>query len=211
MIAYDLFTRSYPVLFLLVAAVFVALSSPAAAQTQTSQLGGWVYLDSNDDGQLAFAHQANPEFALPGVTINLFLYDNGVEPSEPLDSVTTDQFGRFLFSDLQSGTYSLRQVQPVEFVDGKDTLGVILNPVPPGAFAGVKQENAFIEIALIGGARGDFYLFGERGLLPQFISKRLLLNSTPPLEPIIPEPATAVLALSAVAGSWVLRRPRRAV
>jgi hypothetical protein len=188
-----------------------AITPNASAQTQFSQLAGWVYHDRNNDGQLAFANQPDPEFALPGVTINLFMQDdNGDEPAQPTDSVTTDAFGRFIFSGLLSGTYSLRQVQPIEFLDGKDTLGTILNPVPPGSFPGTKIENAFIDIELVGGAQGDFYLFGERGLLPQYVSKRYLLSSTPPLNVIIPEPAAALTAVVALLAGWALRRSSRA-
>jgi len=35
----------------------------------------------------------------------------------------TDAHGRYLFQNILPGTYALRETQPIEFVDGKDTLG----------------------------------------------------------------------------------------
>ena len=44
-----------------------------------SQLGGWVYIDRNNDGQLAFSNDPNPEFVIGGVTISLYKVVSNVE------------------------------------------------------------------------------------------------------------------------------------
>ena len=125
----------------------------------------------------------------------------------------SDQFGRYLFENINPGTYVLRETQPVEFVDGIDTLGVLqsLNgqPIPGNASAGVMSNNAFSNIVLPADVGGEFYNFGERGLAAGYASKRFLLASAPPLQTATPEPATLLFALMAVCGSWLAPRSRR--
>jgi hypothetical protein len=118
--------------------------------------------------------------------------------------------------------YVLREVQPIEFVDGIDTLGILqsLNnqPIPGGASVGVKTNNAFSNIVLPADVGGEFYNFGERGLAAGYASKRFLLASRPPPNappppppgnppPETPEPTPLMLALMAGCRSWLA--PRR--
>jgi hypothetical protein len=180
-----------------------------------SNLGGWAYIDRNNDGDLAFSNEPQPEFVIGDVKIELFLQTG---PDDVLVATThTDQFGRFVFTGLAPGTYAMKQTQPIEYLDGLDTVGILrsLNnqPVPGGASAGVAQNDAFRDIILPDNVFGDFYTFGERGLLPQYVSKRFLLASAPDLPTgIIPEPTSAVLAIAAVVAGVPLltRRGRRA-
>ena len=185
----------------------VTVATPASA---ASKLGGWAYIDRNNDGVIAFSGDPQPEFVIGDVEIKLFLQT----PAEDLLVATTltDEFGRYVFSGLDPGTYALLQTQPVEYLDGLDTIGILrsLNdqPVPGSASAGVGLNDAFRDIVLTDNLFGDFYTFGERGLLPGFVSKRFLLASSPPLQQAIPEPASAMLAIVAVAGGLLLRRRR---
>src|SRR5688572_1269348 len=190
------------------------LTSVATAQPHTpgtAQLGGWVYIDRNNDGDLAFSNEPMPEFVIPNVTISLFS-QNG--PETFLQSTVTDNGGRFFFNNLAPGTYGLKQTQPIEYVDGLDTLG-IMQPltnagVPPNASVGSMVNNAFNNIVLPADVRGDFYLFGERGLAPGFVSKRYFLGSAPELPvALIPEPTTLCGGLMAAAGLLLRRRRRR--
>ena len=182
-----------------------------------SQLGGWVYVDRNNDGVLAFANDPHPEFVIGGVEIRLF---SAIAPQETLVATThSDDFGRYFFSGLSPGTYSLRETQPVEYVDGLDTLGILQSlvnqPVPNSASIGVTVNNAFDGIVLPAHVRGDYFNFGERGMAPGYVSKRYLLGSAPlmpfgfPEEMPIPEPATGALAWTALLGAWLVRRRRR--
>lgn len=185
-----------------------------------SQLSGYVYIDRNNDGLLAFADQAQPEWVLSGIEVKLYSVSGSTETL--LSTALTDSIGQYLFGGLSAGTYAIRQTQPIEYVDGIDTLGVIreLNSsaVPPGANVGTVGVNAFLNIALPTDARGDLYNFGERGLTAAYASKRYLLGTAPApviatdpaLEPngSIPEPTTGVLAV--VAGLSLLALKRRA-
>lgn len=189
------------------------LTSVATAQPHTpgtAQLGGWVYIDRNNDGDLAFSNEPMPEFVIPNVTISLYSQSG---PETFLQSMVTDQFGRFFFNNLAPGTYGLKQTQPVEYVDGLDTLGImqaLTNAgVPGSASVGTMVNNAFNNIVLPADVRGDFYFFGERGMAPGFVSKRYLLGSAPelPVAPI-PEPTTLAGPLAAAA-MLAMRRRRR--
>jgi hypothetical protein len=176
-----------------------------------SQLGGWCYIDRNNDGILNFASDPNPEYAIGDVTIGLYSKVNNVETL--VTSLLSDQNGRYLFENINPGTYVLRETQPIAYVDGLDTLGKLqsLNgqPIPPSASAGTMTNNVFSDIVLTADVGGEFYNFGERGLAAGYASKRYLLASAPPLNPVVPEPAS--IALSALAlSSFSFIRHRRA-
>jgi hypothetical protein len=194
-----------------------SLQSYAAAQNlNTSLLGGWVYVDRNNDGILAFADAPKPEIALPNIEVKLFSVTGGIESL--LSTTVTDTFGRYYFEHLAAGTYTIKQTQPVDFIDGKDTLGELRSliqnqPVPNNANAGAVGENVFSNIVLPVNVEGNFYNFGELGMTAAAATKRYLLGSTPlmpsappPTETFIPEPASAVLLLTSFAGLLGYRR-----
>ena len=195
--------------------------SYVAAQTTapgTSQLAGWVYIDRNNDGVLAFANDPNPEFVIGGVEIRLF-QQNGQQESL-VTTTQTDPYGRFLFPGLDPGTYSLRETQPVEYVDGLDSPGKFFSlnqqQVPASASVGTTLNDAFEGIILPANVKGDYFNFGERGMAAGYVSKRYLLTSaplmqygTPDDETPVPEPATGLLALTALCGAWLTIRNRR--
>lgn len=200
-------------LVLIVCLLGTILSNVAAAQVLgTSQLGGWVYIDRNNDGHLAFANEPNPEFMIPDVLISLVSQAGNVQTL--VATTQSDDFGRYFFANLNPGTYSLVETQPVEFVDGIDTLGILqsLNgqPIPGSASAGVMTNNTFSGIVLTANVGGEFYNFGERGLNAGFASKRFLLGSAPGLNTLVPEPTSLMFALVAACGGWLAsRRSRR--
>ena len=43
-----------------------ASNAPAAHIAGLSQLGGFVYIDRNNDGQIAYVNDPNPEYAIGG-------------------------------------------------------------------------------------------------------------------------------------------------
>jgi hypothetical protein len=192
--------------------VLVASNAAAVHTPGLSQLGGWVYIDRNNDGQLAFIDDPNPEYVIGGVSISLYSKVGNVETF--VSSQLTNPNGRYFFENINPGTYVLKQTQPVEFVDGIDTLGILqsLNgqPIPPTASPGFMSNNMFSNIVLTPDVGGEFYNFGERGLTAGYASKKFLFGSSPPLPPAVPEPATPTLAfLSAVGCCTALRRRRR--
>jgi hypothetical protein len=187
------------------------LFATAVHAQSTPQLGGWVYIDRNNDGHLAFSNEANPEYVIPDVSISLFSKSGSTETL--LSTILSDQFGRYLFTNLSAGTYVLRETQPIEFVDGIDTLGSLYStnsqPIPPAASAGTVSADAFINIVLTSGVAGDAYNFGERGLKAGYASKRYLLASAPPLNTATPEPSSMLLVMTAVGGLFSWRSSRR--
>lgn len=190
-----------------------ALSDSTTLAQSTGLLSGYVYVDRNNDGQLAFSNQPMPEFVIPNVTIQLF--SRAGNTATLLTSTQTNSVGRYEFTGLAAGTYALQQMQPVQFVDGLDTVGflrnLMLGPPPAGANPGVSANNLFDNIVLVPNTRGDGYNFGERGLAPAYVSKRYLMGYAPPPElgtpAPIPEPAAGVLAT--LAGLALLARRRR--
>jgi hypothetical protein len=128
-------------------------------------LRGGVYADVNNNGQWD-----QRERGLPGVTIRL-VGTNILD--EPVNRQTvTDADGRYEFTNLVPGDYRLLQTQPAFYLDGKD---VLHGPSSPG----IAGNDEFTDIALGSGEEFDGYDFGERGLRPEFITRRLYLASTP--------------------------------
>jgi len=187
----------------------------------TSQLGGWAYIDRNNDGVLAWSTDPNPEYGIPGVEIRLY---SQVANSETLLATTfTDQEGRYFFDLLLPGIYTIRQTQPVKYLPGQNTLGsfqpltfqaeVALQANPS---AGTVVNGAFVNINLLPDVRGDFYNFAQRGMAPGYVSKRDLLASSPtmstidrpPTPEIVPEPATILMAWALLVGVNLLARRR---
>lgn len=124
-------------------------------------LSGHAYVDTNNDG----VFQSN-ELPLLGVEIQLMGTDLGGN-SVNLTTFTNLE-GAYKFNDLQPGTYMVTQTQPVQFVDGRDTLGNL---------GGDDTVNDKFTVVL--DANATDYDFGELGLLPEYVNKRLYLTSTP--------------------------------
>src|SRR5262249_7911095 len=80
--------------------------------------------------------------------------------------------GNYAFLKMRAGTYTLREAQPAGFLDGRDTAG---------SAGGVAGNDVITRIALTTNQVATRYLFGERGLMPRMVSKRLFLASTPPI------------------------------
>lgn len=124
-------------------------------------LSGHSYVDTNNDG----VFQAG-ELPLLGVEIQLMGTD--VSGNAVNSTTFTNIDGFYKFNDLQPGNYMVKQTQPVQFVDGKDTAGNL------GGDASVNDK---ITVELTG--NGEDYNFGELGVRPEFVNKRLYLTSTP--------------------------------
>lgn len=188
-------------------AVLVATATAQASVT----LSGYVYIDRNNDGALAFDDEPNPEYVIPGVTIQLFSIVGLTETL--VDSAETNEVGHYEFAGLPPGEFSLRQLQPPEYVDGLTTPGsvrdVIGNLNPPGSDPGFAMPNAITNIELPDDMRGVLFNFGERGLSAPYVSKRYLLGTAPAPPTVgIPEPGSVALAAAAALGVAVGRRRR---
>lgn len=114
-----------------------------------ASLAGFVYVDANNDGVFQ-----NTELPIPGTMVTLSGVDDLGAPVSALG--TTDGTGAYAFTNLRPGTYTINEVQPVAYLDGKDTQGT------PGN--GSASNDVFAAIALAAGVNGINNNFGE--LLP---------------------------------------------
>ena len=130
-----------------------------------SSLSGNVYVDSNNNGT---RDAGEPPIA--GVIVTLTGTDNLGHPVS--ESTTTDASGAYSFTNLQPGTYTLQETQPVNFIDGKDSIGT------PG---GTQGNDIFTNIQLPAGFDGVQNNFGEIGLTPAYATKRSLLFPSQPV------------------------------
>lgn len=112
-----------------------------------ASISGHVWHDKNDNGVMESGEQR-----LGGVRVELF-----DAAANRIADVRTDANGFYEFNNLYEGTYSVREVQPTGFVDGKDSLGTV-----GGTQRGNGSTNdQFRNVLLRGGDRGVNYDFGE--------------------------------------------------
>jgi SdrD B-like domain len=83
-------------------------------ETQLSSISGKVYLDTNDDGMASIE-----ELPLVSVTIELLDSTGAV-----LSRTSTLVDGSYTFKSLNSGFYTVREIQPEGYLDGLETPGL---------------------------------------------------------------------------------------
>jgi len=119
----------------------------------SSEIMGMVWEDFNNNGEIDFN-----ERAIENVTIIL----SGTDDRGDINLTTqTDLNGDYMFYDLRPGEYTISEVQPVGFEDGKDSLGTVNNTVTGDGsvndlFSGVILPEP--------GSVAENYNFGERPL-----------------------------------------------
>jgi hypothetical protein len=132
-----------------------------------SSISGIKYVDSNNN-----ANHDPGELPIGGVIITLTGTTNTGNPVNVQTQTLAD--GTFSFTNLQPGTYTLTETPPINFIIGQPKLGsaggVIVSPL------------VISSIVLPGSTNAVNYEFGELGLTPPFVSKRLLLD---PAQPIV--------------------------
>ena len=121
-----------------------------------AQVSGYVYHDVDNDGVRDAA-----EAPIPGTTVILF--DAG---GTQIAQTTTDANGFYKFTNLLAGNYSIHEIQPAGWLDGKDTVGTI-----GGVTVGTMENDKLKQIQLHAGESGIEYNFGE--LLPGSIAGRV--------------------------------------
>ena len=125
-------------------------------------ISGSSYVDANNDGV-----RQSDEMPLKNVEIQLMGTDDF---GNDVNLTTfTDENGDYKFNDVAPGSYMVKQVQPAQMLDGKDTLGNL---------GGDGSVNDKFTITITDTSAED-YNFAERGLLPQFVNKRLFFSSAP--------------------------------
>ncbi len=111
-----------------------------------ASIAGTVYHDRNNNGI-----QEPGELGISGVTIEL-LNENG----QVLTTHLTDANGDYRFDGLPASRYSVRENQPLDYLDGIDTLGSV-----NGLTNGVQGNDEFSQIVMNPGDVGVDYDFGE--------------------------------------------------
>ena len=127
-------------------------------EVRDCSIGGYVYLDVNDNGIKDAA-----ELALPNVPVTL--------TGDATRTVLTDEHGWYEFTHLSPGKYHVAELQPTAFIDGKDTPGEPL--------VGQCGNDMFYDMQLPSRAVARDYNFGEMGLIAELISMNFFLASTP--------------------------------
>lgn len=139
-------------------------------QPATVSLSGFVYADTNVNGTFDRAADGTPqEIGLPNVEIQLFSQGQAVL----LQTTTTGPDGWYHFEGLPAGTYRIVEIQPAQYIDSANSLGVILAAPAGGGGSppngdqrrGVAGDDAFSQIELRGGEHAVDYNFGEN-LIP---------------------------------------------
>ncbi|GAA5508310.1 cohesin domain-containing protein [Novipirellula caenicola] len=112
------------------------------------RIAGFVYADTNNN------NVPDGVEGIPGVVITLTNVSTGATVQ-----ATTDATGKYEFTDLAFGAYTLNEIQPIAYSEG-----------------GVNE----LSVTLVSGQTTADQNFRETGLLPQFIYNRLLTTSTLP-------------------------------
>ncbi len=118
-----------------------------------SSISGYVYHDANNNGLLEPG-----EDPIPDATLTLYDAAGNVLATE-----TTDSNGFYKFDNLKAGTYRVVETQPPNYLDGKDTAGLI-----DGNVVGVAGNDVIGDIVLPTDEDGIEYNFGE--VLPASIA-----------------------------------------
>jgi serine-aspartate repeat-containing protein C/D/E len=128
-------------------------------EVRPAEICGTVWHDANNDGVLD-----SSEERIGGVVIQLF-----DAQGQLLAETRTDAQGQYCFAGLLPGEYNVQQIQPFGFLDGKDSIGVVLSTNGSSSQQGeLKTNDRFGGIVLRAGDRGVNYNFGE--LRPASIS-----------------------------------------
>jgi len=134
-----------------------------------TSISGYVYLDTDGDGQ-----RGSAEIGVPGVVITLTGTDSAAASVNR--STLTDSDGSYAFADLAAGTYQVAESQPQSLLDSTESTSA------SGAVAGDDQIS---NLVLSEGQTLDENNFGELGLRAPFITIAWFLASTPPVEEML--------------------------
>jgi protocatechuate 3,4-dioxygenase beta subunit len=116
------------------------------SRINTGSLSGFVWVDANDNGDIDLN-----EKAIANVTIELTYRLNSCHTYTL--TTTTDENGFYEFTNLQPGTYQIREIQPAGYLDGRDEAG---------SLGGCLSNDRISNIDLDMGDIGVNYNFGER-------------------------------------------------
>ena len=116
---------------------------------QRSSIDGTVYVDANNN-----AAKGAGEVGIAGVTMRLDGVDAYGNTITNL-TTTTDSVGYYIFANRAPGTYTVTEVQPATYIDGRETAGTA------GGTATGATGDAISNIVLPANTLATGYLFGE--------------------------------------------------
>jgi hypothetical protein len=190
-------------------AVLLALAFPnTSLGISLASLSGTVYVDTDGDGAIK-----NGDWGVRGALIQLLDGQGQV-----VHETYTDSRGRYSFTGLQPGTYTVRDTMPSLAGDAAET-GLILdanNQQLVTADLG-SPNSALLEIqdiVLQDGYKAGSYNFSSEQYPLQLYSKYMLVAEDgfyvqPAIVTPIPEPTSMVQILTIViGGGWMFRRRR---
>ena len=138
-----------------------------------SSISGTVFLDSGPGDQDGIQDANDPP--IPGVTI-LLTGHNILGKNVKLETKTNSN-GDYMFENLVAGTYTLKEEQPTQYHDGKDTLGPVALAqlgdfgqltVLDDYFSGIvlpagidATDNDFAELAAMSFSKRRFVVYGN--------------------------------------------------
>ncbi len=153
-----------------------------------SSLSGFAYVDGDDNGRRDLDGNGAPlELGIPNVTIHLDRGDGdgGWVEVAGRSPITTGKDGWYHFNDLEPGTYRVREDQPECFLDGRDSLGVVLEEEGDARETrGTVGQDELSDIPLAAAEHGIDYNFGELGYRARCVNKRMFLTD-PPIQEIL--------------------------
>lgn len=144
-------------------------SGSTVGSSSGNSISGYVYLDTDGDGQ-----RGSAEIGVPGVVVTLSGTDAAA--ASVSRSTLTDSDGSYSFADLAAGTYQVAESQPQSLLDSTESTSA------SGAVAGDDQIS---NLVLSEGQTLDENNFGELGLRAPFITIAWFLASTPPVEEML--------------------------
>lgn len=110
------------------------------AELYGGKLSGFVYKDSDNDGRKDYG-----ENGIQGVKI--LLTGTDILGRSVSRWVYTDCNGYYEFDDLYAGTYTISEVDPSYYADGKDTLGTLGGTLLNDKFKDIRL--GFCDVGLI--------------------------------------------------------------
>ncbi len=124
-------------------------------------ISGFVYVDANNNGL-----KEGSEVGIQGVTIQ------AIRDGVIVQTTITAADGSYSLVGLQPGTYTIREVHPGFFLDGRDTLFGIDSA----------HNDQFVDVVLNPSGNASGYLFGEGTLRHEFVTaflnRRAFLSSS---------------------------------
>ncbi|MFM8251084.1 MAG: beta strand repeat-containing protein, partial [Planctomycetota bacterium] len=133
-------------------------------------ISGYVYTDLNNDGV-----RGSNETPLAGIDVTITGFNAVTSQTIAPRTVTTNRDGFYQFDGLAPGEYLIRQAQPANMVDGRETGGGPITVSSNDVFRFAQTLNENINAAQHVYTENNF---GERSLSSAFLSMNYLLAST---------------------------------